>query len=85
MTTVSRSAHRQVSFQDELHLISGPLGSMVGLYETIIEELCTDRRGVQAISPKIISSTATIRRYADQIRALYARTDIALFPPTRPA
>jgi len=67
--------------QDELHLISGPLGSMVGLYETIIEELCTDRRGGQIISPKIVSSTATIRRYADQVKRLYAREDVALFPP----
>lgn len=67
--------------QDELHLISGPLGSMVGLYETIINELCTDRRGNDVIAPKIVSSTATIRRYTDQIRALYARQDVALFPP----
>jgi hypothetical protein len=67
--------------QDELHLISGPLGSMVGLYETVIEELCTDRRGQGTTSPKIVSSTATIRRYVDQIKALYARSDVALFPP----
>ena len=67
--------------QDELHLISGPLGSMVGLYEALIEELCTDRRHTQSVQPKIVSSTATIRRYADQIKALYARDDVALFPP----
>ena len=67
--------------QDELHLISGPLGSMVGLYEALIEELCTDRRNVKTVQPKIVSSTATIRRYADQIKALYARDDVALFPP----
>lgn len=67
--------------QDELHLISGPLGSMVGLYEPIIDELCTDRRGEAAVSAKIIASTATIRRYEDQILGLFGRSDVALFPP----
>ena len=56
--------------QDELHLISGPLGSIAGLYEVAIDELC--RR--DAIRPKIIGSTATIRRAEDQIRALFDRT-----------
>lgn len=67
--------------QDELHLISGPLGSMVGLYESVIEELCTDRRSAKPVPPKIVSSTATIRRYAQQINALYARDQVTLFPP----
>lgn len=67
--------------QDELHLISGPLGSMVGLYETAIEQLCVDNRDGRAIRPKIVSSTATIRRYADQVRGLFARERVALFPP----
>lgn len=67
--------------QDELHLIAGPLGSLTGLYETAISELCTDHRQIPAVSPKIVSSTATIRRYSDQIRDLYARSQVALFPP----
>jgi hypothetical protein len=66
--------------QDELHLISGPLGSMAGLFEVLVEELCTDRRAAVR-SPKVICSTATIRRYRDQVRALYMRADVALFPP----
>jgi ATP-dependent helicase YprA (DUF1998 family) len=55
--------------QDELHLISGPLGSMAGLYEVAIDELCR----VDAIRPKVIGSTATIRRAEEQIRALFDR------------
>ena len=67
--------------QDELHLISGPLGSMVGLYEPVIEDLCTDIRSGTAVRPKIIASTATIRRFEDQIRCLFGREQAALFPP----
>ena len=67
--------------QDELHLISGPLGTMVGLYETAISALCTLRvAGQKAILPKIVASTATVRRADKQIHALFGRT-MALFPP----
>jgi Helicase conserved C-terminal domain len=67
--------------QDELHLISGPLGSMVGLYEPVIDDLCTDRRGEAPVVAKIVASTATIRRYEDQIQGLFGRQQVALFPP----
>jgi hypothetical protein len=66
--------------QDELHLITGPLGSMVGLYEGLIEELCTDRRAVAPVLPKLIASTATTRASARQIRELYAREETMVFP-----
>lgn len=66
--------------QDELHLISGPLGSVYGLYEAAIEKLCTDERGPKPLRPKLVCSTATIRRYAEQIRDLYARQRAHLFP-----
>jgi hypothetical protein len=68
--------------QDELHLISGPLGTMVGLYETAIERLACRRRADGAvIKPKIIASTATVKRAVQQIQALYGRDDMAMFPP----
>jgi hypothetical protein len=67
--------------QDELHLISGPLGSLAGLYEPLIDELCTDRRDGAKRRAKIVTSTATIRRSGEQIKGLYARKDAVLFPP----
>lgn len=68
----------ELVIQDELHLISGPLGSLAGLYETAIDELCRSKAGVRA---KIIGSTATIRRAEDQIKALFDRNSFQFPPP----
>ena len=66
--------------QDELHLISGALGSMVGIYEGTIDALCWQRQGAKRVPAKIIASTATICRAREQVHALYAR-DVFVFPP----
>ncbi|MBD3237763.1 MAG: helicase, partial [Candidatus Eisenbacteria bacterium] len=70
--------------QDELHLISGPLGTMAGLYEAAIEALCLRELGGHRVCPKIVASTATVRRAQDQIQALFARPMTQIFPPPGP-
>ena len=66
----------ELVIQDELHLVTGPLGSVAGLYEAGLETLL-QLRGVR---PKYVASTATIRMAKDQVRRLYGR-DLAVFPP----
>jgi hypothetical protein len=66
--------------QDELHLISGPLGTMYAIYEAIFERLCFHVDGKIGINPKLIASTATIRGADDQVKSLYNRTTTQLFP-----
>ena len=67
--------------QDELHLISGPLGSLVGLYETAVDRLASMNIRGALVRPKVIASTATIRRAAVQGNAIFARR-LNLFPPS---
>lgn len=92
---LSRIKPPELIIQDELHLISGPLGSMVGMYETLIQELCTDHGTRQypfhpadgtvgSIPPKIVASSATITRAVDQVRGLYGKPSdqaLQIFPP----
>jgi len=66
--------------QDELHLISGPLGSLVGIYEGAIDHLATWEVNGKKVRPKVIASTATVRRAQAQVAALFNRT-VRVFPP----
>lgn len=76
LSTADTSCGIDLVIQDELHLISGPLGSLVGLYEIATEFLASRHEH----PPKVVASTATIRSAVDQVRALYGR-DQRLFPP----
>lgn len=65
--------------QDELHLLTGPLGTITGIFESVIEMLCSKN----GRKPKIISSTATTRNTNEQIKALYGNDKIVnVFPPS---
>lgn len=73
----------ELIIQDELHLISGPLGTMVGLYETVVEYASSlIPAGATRMPAKVIASTATIRRAAQQTHQLYGGRKLAIFPPS---
>ena len=71
--------------QDELHLISGPLGTMAGLYEAAIEALCAREIDGRRVKPKIVASTATVRHAREQIQGLFGRPATHIFPPPGPS
>jgi Helicase conserved C-terminal domain len=77
---VTRLRPPDLIIQDELHLISDALGSMVGLYETAIDRLCTYPRDGHMVRPVLVASTATVRRAADQTEQVFAR-GLTVFPP----
>lgn len=71
----------ELIIQDELHLITGPLGTIYGAYETAVENLCSVQIGKDKILPKYIASTATIKNAEEQIKKIYARSEMQQFPP----
>lgn len=66
--------------QDEFHLISGPLGTMVGLYETAVDDLSAWKLDDATVHPKVIASTATARKANEQVHNVFLR-QVAVFPP----
>jgi hypothetical protein len=70
--------------QDELHLISGPLGTVAALYEVALDRLATRTVMGRRVRPKIVASTATVRRASAQIKALFDRETTEIFPPPGP-
>jgi hypothetical protein len=83
----------ELIIQDELHLIAGPLGTMVGLYETMVQTLCNNYNRTSPpfltyednkfSPPKIIASSATISRAFEQVKSLYGigeKNKLHIFP-----
>lgn len=66
--------------QDELHLIAGALGTMVALYETAVDRISSWTVGGKSVRPKVVASTATVRRAKEQVHGIFVR-DLAIFPP----
>lgn len=67
--------------QDELHLISGPLGSICAPYEVAIDSII--RKRARGRGAKVIASTATIRNSREQVRGIYGRNSTVFPSPVR--
>ncbi|OUM41079.1 DISARM system helicase DrmA [Arthrobacter sedimenti] len=82
--SVDRLRPPDLIIQDELHLITGALGTAVGLFEAAIDTLSTWEKGpadsAALVKPLVIASTATVRNARDQVLKLYAR-QVQIFPP----
>jgi len=63
--------------QDELHLLTGPLGSMAGLLETALDAAWMVAHSHR---PKYIAATATIRGAKRDAKLMFGR-DLSIFPP----
>lgn len=78
---VGRLRPPDLIIQDELHLITGALGTAVGLFEVAVETLCSwDTPDGMPVKPLIVAATATVRNAVEQVRQLYGRT-VQIFPP----
>ncbi|HEX5370155.1 MAG TPA: helicase, partial [Dehalococcoidia bacterium] len=78
--SVPRLRPPDLIIQDELHLITGALGTAVGVFENAVDVLCTWRQDDKRIQPLVVASTATIRNTEEQVRRLYGR-GVDVFPP----
>lgn len=78
---VGRLRPPDLIIQDELHLITGALGTAVGLFEVAVETLCSWETSTgEPVRPLIVASTATVRNASEQVRGLYGR-QVEIFPP----
>lgn len=79
--SVGRLRPPDLIIQDELHLITGALGTAVGLFEVAVETLCSwETPQGKPVKPLIVASTATVRNAIEQVRQLYGRK-VEIFPP----
>ncbi|MGA5541290.1 DISARM system helicase DrmA [Mycobacterium sp. NPDC051198] len=78
---VNRLRPPDLIIQDELHLITGALGTAVGLFEVAVETLASwEQSDGKQVRPLIVASTATVRNAQEQVRGLYGRR-LEIFPP----